>query len=108
MDDERTLLQQIRDKELELEHELDLLRKDAEGRIAAARAEADLLLKQAEEEGGRLADSHILEARKAADAGIREMERETDSLMETLRAQGERNIPAAAEKIVTLVTFRDR
>ncbi|MEN6611126.1 MAG: V-type ATPase subunit subunit G family protein [Methanoregulaceae archaeon] len=108
MEEERTLLQQIRDKERELGNEMDRLRKESEAGIAAARAEADHVLKQAEEEGRRIADSHIRKARESTDAEIKALAFQESALMETLRAQGERNIPAAAERIAKFVTSRDR
>lgn len=108
MDEERTLLRQIRDKERELGDELDRLRKESEAGIAAARAEAALVLKQAEEEGLRIAESRIQKAREMTDAGINDLARKNTALMESIRSRGERNIPAAAEKIAKIVTSRDR
>ena len=44
MDPEKTLLQQIRDKEQELAHKVDQARAEAEAAIEAARTEAEDLL----------------------------------------------------------------
>ncbi len=48
MEDERTLLQQIRDKEQEFSKKVDTVKKETDAQIAAAKAQRDSTLLDAE------------------------------------------------------------
>jgi V/A-type H+-transporting ATPase subunit G/H len=102
---ERSLLQKIREKELEINVQVDEARREAEETIARARREADEILKNAE-----------IEAKAAAqDLTRREMEiftREIEAVrsaaggeVRTLKEKGERNLPKAIEKITKVVAL---
>ena len=56
MDTEKTLLQQIRDKEQELAQKVDAVRVEAEASVAAARVEAEDLLCTADTTGKKTAE----------------------------------------------------
>jgi len=99
MTTERSLLQKIREKELEINIRVDEARREAEESIARARKDANEILKNAE-----------IEAEAAAqDATKKEMEvvnREIDTArsaggveVKALKEKGERNLPEAIEKI---------
>jgi len=99
MTTERSLLQKIREKELEINIRVDEARREAEESIARARKDADEILKNAE-----------IEAEAAAqDTTKKEMEavnREVDAArsaggveVKALKEKGERNLPEAIEKI---------
>jgi len=103
MTTERSLLQKIREKELEINVQVDEARRESEEIIARAHRDADEILTKAE-----------IEARAAAqDIRRREMEtvtREIEALrsaggdeIRTLKEKGERNLERAMEKIIKVV-----
>ncbi|HMA04504.1 MAG TPA: V-type ATPase subunit subunit G family protein [Methanomicrobiales archaeon] len=105
MTTERSLLQKIREKELEINVQVDDARRGAEETIAKARKEAAEILKNAG-----------IEAKAGAqDLTRREMEtvtREIEAVrsaaageVKTLKEKGERNLPQAIEKITKVVAL---
>jgi V/A-type H+-transporting ATPase subunit G/H len=102
---ERSLLQKIREKELEINIQVDEGRREAEEIIAQARRDADAILKNAETDAKA----------GAQDITRREMEtvtREIEALrssgageIKTLKEKGERNLPKAVEKITKVVAL---
>jgi len=102
---ERSLLQKVREKELEINVQVDEARRGAEETIAQSRKEADETLKNAE-----------IEAKAAAqDLTRREMETVTreieaaritaDGEVRTLKEKGERNLPKAIKEITKVVAL---
>jgi len=104
MDSEKTLLQQIRDKEQELSQKVDAARTEAEAAVAAARAEAEDLLCTADKLGKTTAEQVYWKARGRTEIEIEDLKKAAELERETAHVQGERNIPAAAERIVRYVT----
>jgi len=100
---ERSLLQKIREKELEINVQVDEARREAEEILIRARKDADEILKKAEIEGKAAAQDltrremetirkEIEAARSAGDVEIR-----------TLKEKGERTLPKATEEITKVV-----
>ena len=105
MDSEKTLLQQIRDKEQELSQRVDAARAEAEASVAAARTEAEDLLCTADRMGKTTAEQVYWKERGRTEIEIGNLKKAAELERETASAQGEQNVPAAAERIVTYVTM---
>ena len=103
MDTEKTLLQQIRDKEEELGREIGAARAETEALVAAARSEAEDLICTAETVGKTTAEQMYWKERGRAEAEIARLKAEAELEQETVSEQGERNVPAAADRIVRYV-----
>jgi len=105
MDTEKTLLQQIRDKEQELGQKVERARVEAEAAVAAARTEAEDLLCTADKSAKITSEQMYWKERGRTETEIAEMKRAAELELETASMQGERNIPPAAERIVRYVTI---
>jgi vacuolar-type H+-ATPase subunit H len=105
MDTEKTLLQQIRDKEQDLSQKVEAARAESEAFIAAARAEAEDLLCTADKLGKTTAEQVYWMERGRTEIEIEELKKAAVKERETAAVQGERNVPAAAERIVRYVTM---
>jgi len=105
MDTDKTLLQQIRDKEQELAQRVDTTRAEADASIAAARAEAEDLLCTADKLGKTTAEQVYWKEKGRTEIEIKELKQAAELERETALEQGERNIPAAADRIVSYVTM---
>jgi len=103
-DSEKTLLQQIRDKELELATTIEAARKEAEASVAAARAEAEDLLCTADDLGKKAAEQLYWKERGRTEIDIENLKKAAEQERKNSLEQGERNVPAAAEQIVRYVT----
>jgi len=105
MDEEKTLLQQIRDKEQEFAHKIDTARRDAEATVTAAKTEADELLCSADAEGKKKAEQVYWTVRGKTALEIEALTTAADTARTAARGQGEKNLPAAADLIVRYVTM---
>ncbi|HEX3001234.1 MAG TPA: V-type ATPase subunit subunit G family protein [Methanoregula sp.] len=103
-DTERTLLQQIRDKEQELGSRIEGAKKNAAAMIAAAQSEADDLVCTAESMARSSAEKAYWTERGKTETGIAELKRTAEQETADAIARAERNIPAAADAIVKYVT----
>jgi vacuolar-type H+-ATPase subunit H len=80
---EKTLLQQIRDKEQEFARGVDAARADAESMVAAARTEAEDLLCTADTAGKKSAEEVYWKERGRAEAEIEALKRAAEQELET-------------------------
>ncbi len=104
MDEEKSLLQQINEKETELCKRLNIVRKESEERIAQAKKDAIIIVGKSEMEGKKAAAEYYeteiekirLEADNLKKIGIKEAE--------SAGEQGKRNLPKAIEQIVASIT----
>ena len=105
MDTEKTLLQQIREKEQEVAKKIDAVRADTDASIAAAKTDAENLLCTANAEGKVAAEEVYWRTKGETEARIEQLRqdarREADRAAET----GRKNIHLAAEAIVRFVTM---
>jgi V/A-type H+/Na+-transporting ATPase subunit G/H len=102
---EKSLLQQIRDKEQEFSKKIDTARADAESVIAAARAEAEDLLCTADTAGKTSAEQVYWNERGRTEAEIASLKNVAEQEIKRASHEGDKNLPAAAELIVRYVTM---
>lgn len=105
MDTEKTLLQQIRDKERDLAEKVEAARAEAEASVAAARSEAASLLCTAEQQGEKAAEQVYWKERGRTQAEIDALSQAAVLEREIASEQGRKNIAAAADRIVRYVTM---
>jgi len=105
MDTEKTLLQQIRDKEQEFAHKIDTAKKEADAVLTVAKTEAEELLCTADAEGKKSAELVYWNVRGKTAVEIEALTKAAEFDRTAVSERGERNIPAAAERIVRYVTM---
>jgi len=105
LDTEKTLLQQIRDKEQEFSRKIDAARADADAMVAAARAEAEDLLCTADAAGKVSAEQVYWNVRGKTAIEIEALNKAAKLDQEAASVREERNIPEAAERIYRYVTL---
>jgi vacuolar-type H+-ATPase subunit H len=105
MDTDKTLLQQIRDKEQDLARNVDAVRTEAEATISAARNEAKDLLCTADTIGKTTAEQVYWKERGKTEIEIEALKKAAEQEREIVAARGGKNIPAAADRIVRYVTM---
>jgi Holliday junction resolvasome RuvABC DNA-binding subunit len=105
METEKTLLQQIRDKEQELAQQVGAARAEAEAVVAAAKSEAEDLLCTADKVGKTTAEQMYWKEKGRMEIEIESLKKSAELARETATEQGARNLPAAAERIVRYVTM---
>ena len=105
MDTDKTLLQQIRDKEQDLARKVDAVRTEAEATVASARNEAKDLLCTADSVGKTTAEQVYWKERGMTEIEIEALKKAAEQERETVAVRGEKNIPAAADRIVRYVTM---
>jgi vacuolar-type H+-ATPase subunit H len=103
MAEEKTLLQQIREKEQELALEVDTVKAETDGAITAARNEAEDLICTADKAGKTTAEQVYWKARGATAEEIADLKREAELARDTSGLQSERNLAPAVERIVRYV-----
>lgn len=104
MDTERSLLQQIRDKEQEVGQQVETARAKAETLVATAKSEAEDLLCTADTAGKTSAGQVYWKERAKTEAEIEALNDAAKRENETASMRAEKNLPAAAEQIVRYVT----
>jgi vacuolar-type H+-ATPase subunit H len=105
MDTEKTLLQQIRDKEQELAQKVEAIRLEADASVAAARTEAEDLLCTADTAGKKTAEEVYWKERGRTEMEIAALKQAAERDREAASVQGTKNVPAAADRIVSYVTM---
>jgi len=103
-DTERTLLQQIRDKERELESRIESAQEKVGTLIAAERSEADELLCTAENMGKTAAEQVYWTERGKTETDIVELKKAAEQEIAASTTRAGRNVSAAADAIVRYVT----
>jgi vacuolar-type H+-ATPase subunit H len=103
-EEEPSILQQIRRKEVELSVKADQARRDAEQIITDAKREAADILKKAETDGTQTADEYSKKRLARVLNEVEELKRLGTEEAELTRRSGEKNLSKAAEKIVKAVT----
>ncbi|MGA2698478.1 MAG: V-type ATPase subunit subunit G family protein [Methanoregula sp.] len=102
---EKSLLQQIRDKEQEFSKKIDTARAEAESMVAAARTDAEDLLCTADTAGKTSAEKVYWNERGRTEADIEALKSAAEQEMKRASREGELNLPAAAERIIRYVTM---
>ena len=105
MDMEKTLLQQIREKEQDVAKKIEGVRAGTDATIAAAKIDAENLLCTANAEGKTAAEELYWKEKGKTEARIDQMRQEAGLVAEAASERGKRNIPMAAAAIVRFVTM---
>jgi vacuolar-type H+-ATPase subunit H len=106
MSDEKSLLQQIGDKERELGLHLKEIARETDGQVDAARRRAEALVAEADETGKRQALQFMEKEREATSAVTAELRSAGEKDIADIRKRGEPNITRAAEEIVRNVAMK--
>lgn len=100
---EKSVLQQIRDKELLLSIKVDETRREAEDIIRIARKEASELIEKSEREGKTAAREYYEKEIKKLQEEIEQLKNQGSQQAMSIRANGENNVLSATEKIVKVI-----
>jgi vacuolar-type H+-ATPase subunit H len=103
METEKSLLQKIREKELEMSVRIDQERNKADQVLDQASREASTLLNREETEAEREAGEYLQGEMKRLNAEADHLRAERVHEITTIRDRGGKNLPGAVEKIVSLV-----
>ena len=104
-DMEKTLLQQIREKEQDVAKKIELVRTGTEQTIAAAKTDAESLLCTADAEGKKAAEEVYWREKGKTEARVEQLRQDAGREAEAASEKGKRNIPLAAAAIVRFVTM---
>jgi vacuolar-type H+-ATPase subunit H len=102
---EKTLLQQIREKELLLNIKIEDTRKEAEEIIVKARKESGEMIENSEKEGKEAAREYYEIEQEKITKEIEQLKKQGDLQVISEKEKGERNIKPAIEKIVKMVSM---
>jgi vacuolar-type H+-ATPase subunit H len=102
---EKTLLQQIREKEQEYAKKIDAIKKETDAAIASAQSEAESLLCTADSVGKTEAEKLYWQEKGKIETEIEGLKREAASGRDMAAARGEKNLPRTVETITGYVTM---
>ena len=102
---EKTLLQQIREKELMLNIKIDETRREAEEIIISARKDAADIIENSENEGKKTAEEYYIKEMETLKQEIEQHRDQGNQQAISVRAEGERNLPSAIDKIAKVVSM---
>ena len=102
---EKTLLQQIREKELMLNIKIEDTRKEAEEIILNARKEATEMIETSEKEGKKAAQEYYEKEMEKLKKEIEQLKDQSNQQALLVQAEGERNLPSAIDKIAKIVSL---
>jgi vacuolar-type H+-ATPase subunit H len=98
-----SVLQQIRNKEVELNVRTDQARRDAAQMVADARREAADILKKAEADGRRTVEEYRKEKLATVLEEVDSLHRSSEAEVKAARLKGEQNLSNAVDKIQRVV-----
>jgi vacuolar-type H+-ATPase subunit H len=101
---EKTLLQQIREKELLLSIKIDETRREAEEITLTARKDALEMIENSEREGKKVAQEYYEKEMENVKKEIEQLKSQTNQQAMSVRVDGERNLPSAIDKMVKVVS----
>ena len=105
MELEKTLLQQIREKELEYATKIEEVKKETGLAVEAAKNEAEAQLCTVDAQGRTEAEQLYWEGKGKVEAEIEELKRSAMAGREAAAANGVRNLPRAIDAITAFVTM---
>ncbi|MDO8873038.1 MAG: V-type ATPase subunit subunit G family protein [Methanoregula sp.] len=105
MAEEKSLLQQIREKELMISIKIDETRREAEEVIISARKEASEMIETSEREGKKTAQEYYEKEMEKLRKEVEQIRNQSNEEAILVRAEGERNLPAAIDKIAKVVSL---
>ena len=101
---EKTLLQQIREKELLLNIKIEDTRRESEKIILNARKEAEAMIENSEKEGKAASLEYYEREKEKINKEIEQIKARSDQQVISVRENGERNLKPAIEKIIKAVS----
>jgi vacuolar-type H+-ATPase subunit H len=105
MEEKKTLLQQIRDKEQEFSKKIQTVKQETDAQIAAAMSEQEGTIREAGRSGKTAAEELFRTDKQKTENEIGQMKKVAALETEAARVKGERNLQPAVEKIVGYVTL---
>jgi vacuolar-type H+-ATPase subunit H len=102
---EKTLLQQIREKELLLNIKIEDTRREAEEIIVKAREKSKEMMESYEKEGKAAAQEYYDIEKEKIDKELEQLKNQGDLQEISEKEKGERNIEPAIERIVKIVSM---
>jgi hypothetical protein len=105
MEPERTLLQQIREKEQEYAQKIEGVKKETEREVDAAKNDAEALLCTVDATGKTEAERLYWEGKGKVEAEIEDLKRQAVAAREAAGATGEKNLNRAIDAITAFVTM---
>ncbi|MCK9592523.1 MAG: hypothetical protein M0Q91_11005 [Methanoregula sp.] len=105
MAEDKSLLQQIREKELMISIKIDETRREGEGIILNARKEASEIIENSESEGKKIAQEYFEKEMEKLRKEIEHIRDQSNQQALLVRAEGERNLPSAIDKIAKVVSL---
>ncbi|MEN6443643.1 MAG: V-type ATPase subunit subunit G family protein [Methanoregula sp.] len=105
MDQEKTLLQQIREKELEYAGKIEAVKTETDAAIAAAESEVESLLCTADSTGKIEAEQLYRQEIEKIEVKIDTLKREAATARENAVMKGEKNLPRAITAITSSVNM---
>ena len=106
MDTTKTLLQQIREKEQDVNKTIEAVRQESEAEMAAARAEAEKIRHESDLRGTRAAEELTQKEKEKTEAEVGMLKKNAAAEKERIVKNGEKNKNAASETVVRQVTMR--
>jgi hypothetical protein len=101
---EKTLLQQIREKEQEYAKKIEAIKKETDAAIASAQSEAESLLCTADSAGKTEAEQRYWQEKGKIETEIEGLRRGAAAERDMAAAKGEKNLPRAVDTIAGFVT----
>jgi hypothetical protein len=105
MEMEKTLLQQIREKEQEYAKKLEIVKTETDAAIASAQSDAESLLCTADGAGKKDSEQIYWEEKGRIEAEIEGLKRGAAAERDMAQAGGVKNLPRAVETIAGYVTM---
>jgi vacuolar-type H+-ATPase subunit H len=105
MEEEKTLLQQIRDKEQAFSKKIEAIKQETDEQIAAAEREREITLRQAEATGKKSAEELFRREQQETEIELGRMKEAAEFETETAIVKGTGNLQPAIEKIIGYVTL---
>jgi V/A-type H+-transporting ATPase subunit G/H len=102
---EKTLLQQIREKEVDVAKKIEEVKAGTDASVASAKTEAENLLCTASAEGKTAAEELYWKEKGITEAQIEELRLDAVREADATANRGTKKIPAAADAIVRYVTM---
>jgi vacuolar-type H+-ATPase subunit H len=101
---EKTLLQQIREKEQEYAKKIEIIKKETDTAITSAQSEAESLLCTADSAGKTEAEQFYWQEKGKIETEIEGLKRGAAADRDLAKARGEKNLPRAVDIITGYVT----
>lgn len=103
MEPEKTLLQQIREKEQEYAHKIELVKAGTETAVAAAKADAESLLCTADSTGSAEAERLYWQEKGKIETEIEALKSRAAAERDLAARKGTENLPRAVQAITSYV-----